>query len=83
MDGAAVFFCNSLGYRESETEAGKASVCGRTEGFKLKFFVMEAYVDEDAFQTHLGMPYGGPFNARLEEIIEEPHSILTFLDKIA
>ncbi len=44
---------------------------------------MEAYVDEDAFQTHLGMPYGGPFNARLEEIIEEPHSILTFLDKIA
>ena len=31
-----------------------------------KFFVMEAYVDEDAFQTHLGMPYGGPFNARLE-----------------
>ena len=31
-----------------------------------KFFVMEAYVDEDAFQTHLGMPYGGPFNARLD-----------------
>ena len=48
-----------------------------------KFFVMEAYVDEDAFQTHLGMPYGGPFNARLEELIEEPHSILTFLDQIA
>lgn len=32
-----------------------------------KFFVMEAYVDEDAFQAHLGMSYGGPFNARLEE----------------
>jgi hypothetical protein len=48
-----------------------------------KFFVMEAYVDEDAFHTHLGMPYGGPFNDRLEEIIEEPHSVLTFIDQIA
>lgn len=44
------------------------------------FFVFEAYADEDAFHTHLGMPYGGPFNARLNELIVEPHSQLTFLD---
>lgn len=45
-----------------------------------KFFVFEAYADEDAFHTHLGMPYGKPFNDALNELIVEPHSMLTFLD---
>lgn len=45
-----------------------------------RFFVFEAYEDEDAFHTHLSMPYGRPFNDRLNELIVEPHSMLTFLD---
>ncbi len=48
-----------------------------------KFFVMEIYRDEEAFQAHINMPYGAPFNARLEEIIWEPHSVLTFLNRLA
>ncbi|WP_115727512.1 putative quinol monooxygenase [Actinomyces culturomici] len=46
------------------------------------FVVFEKYRDEDAFQAHLAMPYGAVFNARLNEIIEEPESQLTFLDAV-
>ena len=44
-----------------------------------KFFVFEAYVDEDAFQVHLAAPYGAEFNRLLAPLITEPTSILTFL----
>lgn len=47
-----------------------------------RFFVFEAYADEEAFHTHLGMPYGVPFNDRLNELIVEPHSMLTFLESL-
>ncbi|WP_022868341.1 putative quinol monooxygenase [Schaalia vaccimaxillae] len=45
-----------------------------------KFFVMEIYRDEEAFQAHMNMPYGKPFNDRLNELIVEPHSQLTFVE---
>lgn len=57
------------------------------DGYRLesdpdKFFVYEVYADEDAFAAHISAPYGAPFNARLNELIVEPHSILTFLTPI-
>lgn len=45
-----------------------------------RFFVFEIYMDEESFQAHLSMPYGRPFNDALLELIEEPHSMLTFLE---
>ena len=47
-----------------------------------RFYVFEAYVDDEAFRAHLGMPYGRPFNDRLNDLIVEPHSMLTFLDPL-
>lgn len=43
------------------------------------WFVYEAYRDEVAFRAHLDADYGAVFNARLNEIIEEDGSQLTFL----
>ena len=48
-----------------------------------KFFVFEVYRDQAAFEAHIAMPYGKPFNDRLEQIIEEPSSQLTFLTRHA
>lgn len=47
-----------------------------------RFFVYEAYADEEAFQTHLSAAYGGPFNEALEKLIEEPASVLTMLTPV-
>ncbi len=47
-----------------------------------RFFVFEAYADEDAFQAHLAAPYGGPFNEELEKLIKEPASVLTMLTPV-
>lgn len=47
-----------------------------------RFFVLEAYRDEEAFKAHIGMPYGAVFNAKLNELIEEPESQLTFLTPV-
>ena len=47
------------------------------------YWIFEVYRDEDAFQTHLKAPYGGPFNAALAPLIEEDASVLTFLDPLA
>ncbi|MFD5159264.1 putative quinol monooxygenase [Streptomyces hawaiiensis] len=47
------------------------------------FWIFEAYRDEDAFQTHLKAPYGGPFNTALAPLIEEDASVLTFLDAVS
>ncbi|MFE1553272.1 putative quinol monooxygenase [Streptomyces sp. NPDC058718] len=44
------------------------------------FWIFEVYRDEDAFQTHLKAPYGGPFNTALAPLIEEDASLLTLLD---
>ncbi|MFC8662111.1 putative quinol monooxygenase [Streptomyces sp. NPDC057199] len=47
------------------------------------FWIFEVYRDEDAFQTHVNAPYGGPFNAALVPLIEEDASVLTFLNPLA
>lgn len=47
------------------------------------FFVFEVYADEAAFQAHIGMSYGAVFNAKLNELIEEPNSQLTFLTPVS
>lgn len=47
-----------------------------------RFFVFEVYADEAAFKAHIGMPYGAVFNAKLNELIEEPNSQLTFLNPV-
>ncbi|WP_371524846.1 antibiotic biosynthesis monooxygenase [Streptomyces sp. NBC_01283] len=46
------------------------------------YWIFEMYRDEDAFQTHLKAPYGGPFNTALAPLIEEDASVLTFLDPV-
>ncbi|KOG63424.1 putative quinol monooxygenase [Streptomyces flaveolus] len=46
------------------------------------FWIFEVYRDEEAFQTHLNAPYGGPFNTALTPLIEEDASVLTFLDPL-
>lgn len=44
-----------------------------------KFFVWEAYQDEDAFDVHIKADYQTPFNSKLATLIEEDASDLTFL----
>ena len=44
-----------------------------------RYFVFEAYVDEAAFEAHIGADYGARFNAELAELIEEDGSQLTWL----
>lgn len=48
-----------------------------------RFFVFEAYRNEDAFQAHLSAPYGPPFNEALVELTLEGASRLTFLRRAA
>lgn len=43
------------------------------------YFVYEVYQDEDAFAAHISAEYGAVFNERLGPLIEEPHSMLTWL----
>ncbi|WP_329623618.1 antibiotic biosynthesis monooxygenase [Streptomyces sp. NBC_01255] len=43
------------------------------------YWIFEVYAHEAAFQTHLAAPYGPPFNAALQPLIEEKESVLTFL----
>ncbi|MFD8740661.1 putative quinol monooxygenase [Streptomyces sp. NPDC059618] len=47
------------------------------------YWIFEVYQDEDGFQVHLNVPYGGIFNAALGPLIEEDASVLTFLDPLA
>lgn len=44
-----------------------------------RFVVYEIYRDQSAFQLHIQADYGAVFNARLQALIVEPNSILTFL----
>jgi len=53
--------------------------CHRRADDAAKFVVYEIYRDRPAFETHIAADYGAVFNARLQELIVEPHSILTFL----
>lgn len=46
-----------------------------------RYFVYEVYADDQAFADHIGAPYGAVFNNRLNEIIEESGSQLTFLTR--
>ncbi|MEU9137566.1 antibiotic biosynthesis monooxygenase family protein [Streptomyces sp. NPDC048404] len=46
------------------------------------FWIFEVYRNEDAFQAHLNAPYGGPFNAALDPLVEEDASVLTFLNPL-
>lgn len=48
-----------------------------------RFFVFEVYKDEEAFHAHINMPYGAVFNEKLNELIEEPNSQLTFLTPVS
>lgn len=47
-----------------------------------RFFVYEAYLDEEAFREHLNAPAGQAFNAELTPLIVEPASELTFLRRV-
>jgi quinol monooxygenase YgiN len=56
--------------------------CYRRADDGAKFVVYEVYRDRAAFEAHIAADYGATFNARLQELIVEPHSILTFLDPL-
>ncbi|MGW6405506.1 putative quinol monooxygenase [Streptomyces sp. NPDC055134] len=64
-------------------EEGNLAFDVYTEAARPRAFrIVEVYRDEDAFQTHLQAPYGGPFNRALAPLIEEDASVLTFLDPV-
>ena len=44
-----------------------------------RFVVYEIYRDQQAFEAHIAADYGAVFNKRLNQLIVEPHSMLTFL----
>ena len=46
---------------------------------RCRFFVFERYVDQAAFEAHLGASYGATFNAALTDLIVENGSQLSFL----
>ncbi|MDQ0798107.1 putative quinol monooxygenase [Streptomyces sp. B1I3] len=48
----------------------------------LAYWIFEVYADEAAFQAHLAAPYGPPFNATLQPLIQEKESLLTFLSPL-
>lgn len=53
--------------------------CFRRQDDDAKFVVYEVYADRAAFAAHIGADYGAVFNAKLQELIVEPNSVLTFL----
>lgn len=53
--------------------------CYRQTEDGAKFVVYEIYRDRQAFEAHIAADYGAVFNAKLQTLIVEPHSILTFL----
>ena len=53
--------------------------CHRLLENPAKFVVYEIYRDKAAFEAHISAAYGAEFNARLQELIVEPNSVLTFL----
>jgi quinol monooxygenase YgiN len=52
------------------------------EAAPLAYCIFEVYTDEAAFRAHLAAPYGPPFNAALQPLIEEKESVLTFLSPL-
>ena len=49
---------------------------------EAKFVVYEIYRDKAAFAAHISADYGAVFNAKLQELIVEPNSVLTFLSPL-
>jgi quinol monooxygenase YgiN len=47
------------------------------------WFVLESYVDRDAFAAHLGAEYGTDFNSEIAEHIEGEATTLTFVTPTA
>ncbi|MGW9447444.1 putative quinol monooxygenase [Streptomyces sp. NPDC055632] len=52
------------------------------ESAPLAYWIFEVYANETAFQAHLAAPYGPPFNAVLQPLIQEEESVLTFLNPL-
>lgn len=48
-----------------------------------RFFVVEEYSSTEAFELHIGAPYGAAFNARLSPLVVGGGSQLTWLTPIA
>ncbi|MFF1510993.1 putative quinol monooxygenase [Streptomyces sp. NPDC058326] len=46
------------------------------------YWIFEVYANEAAFRAHVAAPYGPPFNAELQPLIEEKESVLTFLSPL-
>jgi quinol monooxygenase YgiN len=63
-------------------EGNIAFECYRAADNASKFVVYEIYRDRRAFDAHIGAEYGAVFNARLQQLIVEPHSVLTFLQPL-
>jgi quinol monooxygenase YgiN len=53
--------------------------CYRRADDRHRFVVYEIYRDQQAFDAHIAADYGAVFNTRLQQLIVEPHSMLTFL----
>ena len=48
-----------------------------------RFVIIERYVDEDAFQAHLGAPENAAFNASIVDLVAGGGSSLVFLSRSA
>ena len=53
--------------------------CYQRQDDPHRFVVYEIYKDRAAFEAHIGADYGAVFNRRLQDLIVEPHSMLTFM----
>lgn len=63
------------------SEPGNVLFVPRTlQSNPLHYVVFEVYADDAAFEAHRGYEHGKVFNAEQERYIEEPESVLTFLE---
>lgn len=64
------------------SEPGNVQFDAWLEKDTCTYFVYEVYKDDDAFTAHINADYGAVFNERLGPLIEEPHSMLTWLTPV-
>ena len=76
---AGLHLLDGLATKVRQEPGNIAFDCYRRAENPAKFLVYEIYRDRQAFEDHIAADYGAAFNTRLQELIIEPQSILTFL----
>ncbi len=79
QESAVAELLAGLAIKVRRVEGNVVFDCHRRLENPAKFVVYEIYRDKAAFEAHISAAYGAEFNARLQELIFEPNSVLTFL----